>query len=1097
MQSNYHNQNDNQTDYGMNSISQSLDKHIRGTDHKLSTLDDKQKEFFAKRNPSTETLESSEAGLKSMVDNKSGNSESAPSIDQYKNEALHQSPSIGQNDAFSSNYESNESSTIDSYATAKQNEAVPSHGSQQNNDVFDADNRLQTKVEPRKDSLQELADNKYANSDLQMLQNKIDSGSKETLQLANGQKLSTMTDNQGLKTSKDNASNTAKTNSSEKNIKNISDKVGTKNKTLFDKNQTKLSKGITLNIKGLKGLNKTAGTGLLAGSAVVKGLTENIDDDKRTIESLKRTVSKPVQKASREVTGKIKRKVIQTSYKAMKKGIKFALKAFVTALRAIVAKIAVLAGSSLAFLLPIIIVLLCITVFLSTFTGSEKSKTQLDTLFNAVQTEYNEKAQEERDKLEAKKHGQPGKGEFENISDEEYQDLIATQWKPDMVTQYGSSNIDFKAQLALMQILSGANDAANDTSLSDLMTVEKYWMDQGIVESYSNSTSTNSYTVTWTAKKDENINESATASSSAEAENQVKAKVDAHATNGYKITDKSDVKYDVKTNYETVEDKDEDGKVIGHHQEVKDYTATAKGKIHLEKEMSKNLTQYIYTLIFENGDLQDYLDTSNEAYKNDVKLKVSDLTLGKETSFVSAITTGEQEANKKAIWALLKDNGFTEEAAAGVMGNLYVESHFDPGIVQGGGDFVWNVTGYGLAQWTTQGRQQNLFNHCSQLGKPRDDLSAQMDFLMNVEMPAWNWGSYFNSLDDLKKCTDINKVCEAFMLCFERPADQGSVAINTRCGYAKDIYNQLKGSSVSGITTSSDVGTIISVSSNSSHYGKSYLFEELISNQSVKSGEALNEGDKETEEEDTSVVPDEDIEVTPDGEDIVPEEEEEEKQDKSNNKDKIDKASEEQIRQLYSSPLLLDGFTVKGSGGGSVGSTGGILEIGGVKVDFGSKYYTYNANGIDGSPNVCDAANTTGWPYSDCAGLSYTGSWNKMICSSYASSRYWEVNYPDDPYPLPSNWDQKLTIDHVAPGPGQYSTDPTKPIAKSIISITFGGVMHDAFIEGVGEDGSVVISECNATTDNQYGFRVRKFSSLQEFLDSYGAVLNGMYGPEK
>ena len=1072
MQSNYHNQNDNQTDYGMNSISRSLDKHIRGTDHKLSTLDDKQKEFFTKRNPSTETLESSEAGLKSMVENEAGHSESAPSINQYKNESLHQSSS------------------------AKQNEAVQFPNTQQNNDVFDADNRLQTKVEPRKDSLQELADNKYANSDLQMLQNKIDSSSKETLQLADGQKLSTMTDVHGLKTGKGNSTNGVKNASSEKTIKNISYKVGTKNKTLFDKNQTKLSKGITLNIKGLKGLNKTAGTGLLAGSAVVKGLTENIDDDKRTIESLKRTVSKPVQKASREVTGKIKRKVIQTSYKAMKKGIKFALKAFATAIRAIVAKIAVLAGSSLAFLMPIIIVLLCITVFLSTFTGSEKSKTQLDTLFNAVQTEYNEKAQEERDKLEAKKHGQPGKGEFENITDEEYQDLIATQWKPDMVTQYGSSNIDFKAQLAMMQILSGANDAANDTSLSDLMTVEKYWMDQGIVESYSNSTSTNSYSVTWTAKKDENINELATAGSSAEAENQVKAKVDDHAKNGYKITDKSDVKYDVNANYETVEEKNEEGEVTGSHQEIKDYTATAKGKIHLEKEMSKNLTQYIYTLIFENGDLQDYLDISNEAYKNDVKLKVSDLTLGKETSFVSAITTGEQEANKKAIWALLKDNGFTEEAAAGVMGNLYVESHFDPGIVQGGGDFVWNVTGYGLAQWTSQGRQQNLFNHCSQLGKPRDDLSAQMDFLMNVELPAWNWGNYFNSLGDLKKCTDINKVCEAFMLCFERPADQGSGAINTRCGYAKDIYNQLKGSSVSGITTSSDVGTIISISNNSSHYGKSYLFEELISNQSVKSGEVLNEGDKETEEDDTAVVPDEDIEITPDGEDIVPEEEEE-TQDKSNNKDKVDKASEEQIRQLYSSPLLLDGFTIKGGSGGSVGSTGGILEIGGVKVDFGSKYYTYNANGIDGSPNVCDAANTTGWPFSNCTGLSYTGAWNKMICSSYASSRYWEVNYPDDPYPLPSNWDQKLTIDRVAPGPGQYSTDPTKPIAKSIISITYGGVMHDAFIEGVGDDGSVVVSECNATRDNQYGFRVRKFSSLQEFLDSYGAVLNGMYGPEK
>ena len=118
-----------------------------------------------------------------------------------------------------------------------------------------------------------------------------------------------------------------------------------------------------------------------------------------------------------------------------------------------------------------------------------------------------------------------------------------------------------------------------------------------------------------------------------------------------------------------------------------------------------------------------------------------------------------------------------------------------------------------------------------------------------------------------------------------------------------------------------------------------------------------------------------------------------------------------------------------------------------------------------------------------------------MICSSYAAGRYWEVNNPSGNFPLPRNWDQLLTVNRRAPGEGAYSTDPNNPIAQSIVSIRFGGVLHDAFIEGVGEDGSVVISECNASNSNQYGFRVRKYGSLQEFLNSYGATLNGMYGP--
>lgn len=185
-------------------------------------------------------------------------------------------------------------------------------------------------------------------------------------------------------------------------------------------------------------------------------------------------------------------------------------------------------------------------------------------------------------------------------------------------------------------------------------------------------------------------------------------------------------------------------------------------------------------------------------------------------------------------------------------------------------------------------------------------------------------------------------------------------------------------------------------------------------------------------------------------------------------------------------------------GVGGACEIGGILEAEGVKIDFNSKYYTYNADRTLGNPNVC-AVNKPGqwWPYGEaCTALSTTGKFNKMICSSYAAGRYWEVNYHDDPYPLPLNWDQLLTINKTAPGSGAYSRDVNHPIPKSIVSITFGSTSHDAFIEGVGEDGSVLISECNVTADNEYGFRVRKYSSLQEYLNQFGSntVLNGMYG---
>lgn len=918
-----------------------------------------------------------------------------------------------------------------------------------NSQVFDRENRLRTKVGPKQDSLTELLNDRYENADLAMLAGKLHGSEEESLALKDKLGLSTMTDAEKLKTQREVGPAVPNPKKGKgDSVKGIAEGVKKKHLTLFDKRQSKLSKAGTLGIKGLKGLNRTARVAGIAGGFMLRGMSSDVGE-KGSIDELQRQLSKPVRRTGQ----KVKHSVYEKGKKLTKRGFRYAFHAFKNALRAIISKIAVVAGGATALLFPLIIILLCLTVFLCTFTGSAESKTTYNTLFNAVQTEYQDQALQERKKLEAKKQAQPEKEEFENISDEDYANLIATQYKPDVVTQYGGSNIDFKAQLAMLQVLTGGHDAENATSLSDLITLVKYWMDQGIVERYDSTTTQIPYEVTWTAKKSEDVSESATAKSEADAKSQVDSQIDAHATDGYSIV-KRDIDYTTKKNYETVEIKDEDGKVTGHEQKLKDYTVTGSGTIKLEKQMSKTLTQNIFTLIFINGTLEDYLRVSNEAYANDTKLKVTDLTLGKESSFITGITSGDAEANRKAIFSILKQSGFTDEAASGVIGNIWTETGgtFDPGIVQGGGNFVFGVTGYGLAQWTYAGRQQNLFNHCASLGKERDDLSAQMDFLINVEFTAWNWSGYFNSFEELKKSTDIAKVTRAVMLCYERPADQSESAQQGRIQHAKDTYEDYKGEDTSENTTSQDVGTMISVSKNSNHYGKEYLYEELISNQ-------INLAGRE-------------------------------------NEDKINEDNEQQIRQLYSSSLILDGFDVYGGGGSSSGSTGGILEVGGVQIDFGSKYYTFNADGINGNPNVCDAANNVGWPYSNCQGLSFTGSWNKMICSSYAAGRYWEVNYPDDPYPLPTNWDQLLTIEHRAPGNGQYSRDPSKPIAKSIISITWSGGQHVAFIEGVGEDGSVVISECNACFDNEYGFRVRKFASLQDFLNAYGgAYLNGMYGP--
>lgn len=189
---------------------------------------------------------------------------------------------------------------------------------------------------------------------------------------------------------------------------------------------------------------------------------------------------------------------------------------------------------------------------------------------------------------------------------------------------------------------------------------------------------------------------------------------------------------------------------------------------------------------------------------------------------------------------------------------------------------------------------------------------------------------------------------------------------------------------------------------------------------------------------------------------------------------------------------------IKQDGGSEGCGTGGILEAEGVTIDFSKKYYNYSPDGITGNPCVCDANNNVAYPFSNCQGLSVIGKWNKMICSSYAAARYWEVNYPDDPFPLPLNWDQTIHYSVSPPGSGAWSTDVSHPIPKSIIALNLGGgTLHDAFIEGVADDGSIVVSEANYSTqfDQEFGWQCRKYESLEAFLSDHGAVLVGMYGP--
>lgn len=162
---------------------------------------------------------------------------------------------------------------------------------------------------------------------------------------------------------------------------------------------------------------------------------------------------------------------------------------------------------------------------------------------------------------------------------------------------------------------------------------------------------------------------------------------------------------------------------------------------------------------------------------------------------------------EKAIWQALRQAGCTEECAAGVMGNVWRESHYDPTLVQGMSK-SWKASygttgskGLGLCQWTDLGRKNLLAASADELGCQWTDIRCQTKLLVQeINDDHWcqtyhNAGYSFNSAQEFKECTDIDYACGAFCYNWERP---GHPAFAERIQYAHEAYDKFKGTPVEG-----------------------------------------------------------------------------------------------------------------------------------------------------------------------------------------------------------------------------------------------------------------------------------------------------------
>ena len=192
--------------------------------------------------------------------------------------------------------------------------------------------------------------------------------------------------------------------------------------------------------------------------------------------------------------------------------------------------------------------------------------------------------------------------------------------------------------------------------------------------------------------------------------------------------------------------------------------------------------------------------------------------IDKANNYLLGITNKDKPPEEKLwndiqekIWNFLKNKGLNDYAIAGIMGNLYAESGLIPTNLQNNfestlgmsddeytqkvdngtytkEDFMYDSAGYGLAQWTYYARKAALYTFAKGRNASISDLDMQLEFLWS------ELEEHSALLTQLKNAQSVREASTAFLLDFERPADQSEGQRAKRAGYSQQFYDKFGGS---------------------------------------------------------------------------------------------------------------------------------------------------------------------------------------------------------------------------------------------------------------------------------------------------------------
>ena len=214
----------------------------------------------------------------------------------------------------------------------------------------------------------------------------------------------------------------------------------------------------------------------------------------------------------------------------------------------------------------------------------------------------------------------------------------------------------------------------------------------------------------------------------------------------------------------------------------------------------------------------DFTSFWNPSTGTDTSTTTTDATTTPTTA-----TSGNLQGNEvteQVYNYLTTTGGMTPFGAAGLMGNLEAESGINPGIVEGllakklgttsaqytadvdsgkisKNDFLHPLGkqyGYGLAQWTSPGRKQGLYDLVKSRNVSIADTKSQLDWLLQ-ELQSSGYSPVYNVL---KSASSVKEASDVVLHKFESPADQSSAVESKRASMGQNWYNKYAGSAGKG-----------------------------------------------------------------------------------------------------------------------------------------------------------------------------------------------------------------------------------------------------------------------------------------------------------